>query len=72
MCRTLPVDHNVWPNHRWKSQSRDVGMHAQVADFIQGHGGGSVSEKYGARWPKTLKRAVEMIPRYRIAAKVRT
>ncbi|MET3973172.1 integrase [Bradyrhizobium sp. S3.9.1] len=68
--RTLPVDHNVWPNHgwrhRWKSQSRDVGMHAQVADFIQGHGSGSVSEKYGAKWPKTLKRAVEMIPRYRI------
>jgi integrase len=72
---SLPVDHNVWPNHgwrhRWKSQSRDVGMHAQVADFIQGHCSGSVSAKYGSRWPKT-KKAVEMIPRYRIAAKVRS
>ncbi|MBP1097543.1 DUF6538 domain-containing protein [Bradyrhizobium diazoefficiens] len=71
--RTLPVDHNVWPNHgwrhRWKSQSRDVGMHAQVADFIQGHGSGSVSEKYGSKWPKTLKKAVEMIPRYRISTR---
>jgi integrase len=69
--RKMPVDHNVWPNHgwrhRWKSQSRDVGMHAQVADFIQGHGSGSVSARYGAKWPKTLKRAVEMIPRYRIS-----
>ncbi|MCP3404473.1 DUF6538 domain-containing protein [Bradyrhizobium sp. CCGB01] len=74
--RELPVDHNVWPNHgwrhRWKSQSRHVGMHAQVADFIQGHGSGSVSEKYGSRWPKTLRRAVEMIPRYRISGCVRS
>jgi integrase len=73
--RKLPVDHNVWPNHgwrhRWKSQSRDVGMHAQIADFIQGHGSGSVSAKYGAKWPKTLKRAVEMIPRYRISMNAR-
>ena len=70
--RTLDVDHNVWPNHgwrhRWKSQSRDLGMHAQVADFIQGHGGGSVSAKYGEKWPKTLAKAIEMIPRYRIGS----
>lgn len=62
MVGKLPVDHNVWLKHgwrhRWKLQSRDVGMHAQVADFIQGHGSGSVSEKYGCKWPKTLKRAV--------------
>jgi hypothetical protein len=68
--RKLPVDHKVWPNHgwrhRWKSQSRDIGMHAQIADFIQGHGGGSVSARYGAKWPKTLKRSIEMIPRYLI------
>jgi hypothetical protein len=52
--------------HRWKSQLRDVGMHAQATDFLQRHGGGSVSAKYGPKWPKTLKKAIEMIPRYRI------
>jgi integrase len=68
--RTLPVDHNVAPNHgwrhRWKAQSRDIGMHGQIADFIQGHGKGTVSGRYGKKWPKTLKKAVETIPRYKI------
>ena len=68
--RTLAVDHAVWPDHgwrhRWKSQARDVGMHAQIADFIQGHGSGSVSSRYGTKWPKTLARAIEQVRAYRV------
>ena len=52
--RLMHVDHDVWPNHgwrhRWKSQARHVGMHPEIADFITGHGGGSVSKKYGDHW----------------------
>jgi site-specific recombinase XerD len=62
----------VAPNHGWrhrfKSVARDVGMHAEVANFIIGHGGGTVSERYGSRWVKTAAKAIAMYPRYRIEA----
>jgi integrase len=62
----------VAPNHGWrhrfKSVSRDVHMHPEVANFITGHGGGSVSERYGSRWIKTAAKTIAMYPRYRIAA----
>lgn len=67
----LGID-GVAPNHGWrhrfKSVSRDVNMHPEVANFITGHGGGSVSERYGSRWIKTAAKAIAMYPRYRIAA----
>ncbi len=43
-------------------------MDREVEGFITGHGTGSVSERYGPRWPKTLAKAVNMYPRFRIAA----
>lgn len=68
--REMDVDHRVWPNHgwrhRWMSQSRDLGMHPQIADFIQGRGNGSISAKYGSKWVSTLEAAVKMIPRYEV------
>jgi hypothetical protein len=69
----------VKPNHGWrhrfKSVSREVGMHPEVEAFITGHGGSDdpdqikkVSLNYGDAWVKTLKRMIEMYPRYEIAA----
>jgi integrase len=69
----------VKPNHGWrhrfKSVARHVDMHPEVEKFITGHGGSDdpdviakVSMEYGDVWVKTLKKAVEMYPRYDIAA----
>jgi integrase len=69
--RALPVDHSVWPNHGWrhwwKSLSRHLPMHPEVADFIVGHGGDSVSKRYGDKWVATLSDTIAMLPRYDIA-----
>lgn len=66
--RLMEVDHGVWPNHgwrhRWKSQARHVGMHPEISDFITGHGGGSVSKKYGDRWVATFAQEIAKLPRY--------
>ena len=52
------IDHAVWPNHnwrhRWKAVARHVEMYPEISDFITGHGGGSVSKRYGPRWAKTF------------------
>ncbi|PSO22731.1 DUF6538 domain-containing protein [Bradyrhizobium sp. MOS002] len=69
----------VKPNHAWrhrfKSVSREVGMHPEVEAFITGHGGSDdpdeikkVSLNYGDPWVKTLKKTIELYPRYEIAA----
>jgi hypothetical protein len=62
----------VAPNHGWrhlfKAVARHVRMDREVEGFITGHGAGSVSERYGPRWPKTLAKAVNLYPRFRIAA----
>ena len=69
----------VKPNHGWrhrfKSVARHVDMHPEVEKFISGHGGSDdpdviakVSMDYGDAWVKTLKKAIEMYPRYDIAA----
>ena len=70
---------SVKPNHAWrhrfKSVSREVGMHPEVEAFITGHGGSDDPERiqkvslgYGDPWVKTLKKTIEMYPRYKIAA----
>lgn len=50
-------------------------MHPDVESFITGHGGSDsederqkISIKYGDKWVKTLSQAIEMYPRYKIAA----
>jgi site-specific recombinase XerD len=69
----------VKPNHGWrhrfKSVARHVHMHPEVEKFITGHGGSDdpnviakVSMDYGDAWVKTLKKTIEMYPRYDIAA----
>jgi site-specific recombinase XerD len=69
----------VKPNHAWrhrfKSVARHVHMHPEVEKFITGHGGSDdpdviakVSMEYGDAWVKTLKKTIEMYPRYDIAA----
>lgn len=69
----------VSPNHAWrhrfKSVARHVHMHPDVESFITGHGGSDsederqkISIKYGDKWVKTLSQAIEMYPRYKIAA----
>ncbi|MGO4510172.1 DUF6538 domain-containing protein [Bradyrhizobium sp. 2TAF36] len=69
----------VAPNHGWrhrfKSVARDVDMHSEVEAFITGHGGSDdpneikkISLKYGDRWVRTLRKAIELYPRYEIAA----
>ena len=69
----------VKPNHGWrhrfKSVARHVHMHPEVEKFITGHGGSDdpnviakVSMDYGDAWVKTLKKTIEMYPRYEIAA----
>ncbi len=68
----------VKPNHGWrhrfKSVARDVGMHPEVEKFIIGHGGSDdpgeiekVSLRYGDPWVKTLAKAIDLYPRYRIS-----
>lgn len=75
---TLKVT-GVKPNHGWrhrfKSVSRHVGMHPEVEAFITGHGGSDdpdeiskVSMGYGDPWVKTLRKTIEMYPRYEIPA----
>lgn len=67
----------VKPNHGWrhrfKSVARHVGMHSEVERFITGHNGSDdpieierVSMKYGDAWVKTLKKTIELYPRYEI------
>jgi integrase len=72
--RLMDVDHDVWPNHgwrhRWKSQARHVGMHPEISDFITGHGGGSVSKKYGDHWVVTFAQEIAKLPRYEISTAV--
>lgn len=62
----------VAPNHGWrhlfKAVARHVEMDREVEGFVTGHGAGSVSERYGPRWPKTLAKAVNMYPPFRIPA----
>jgi integrase len=69
----------VKPNHGWrhrfKSVARHVDMHPEVEKFITGHGGSDdrdviakVSMDYGDAWVKTLKKTIELYPRYDIAA----
>jgi hypothetical protein len=69
----------VKPNHGWrhrfKSVARHVNMHKEVEAFITGHGGSDdqkdidkVSMGYGDPWVETLKNAIEMYPRFDIAA----
>lgn len=69
----------VAPNHAWrhrfKSVARDVDMHPEVEAFITGHGGSDdpkeikkISLKYGDPWVRTLRKAIELYPRYEIAA----
>ena len=69
--RKMQVDHAVWPNHglrhRWKAEARHIEMHPDIADFITGHGGGSVSKKYGPRWVKTFAKEIEKLPRFGLA-----
>lgn len=71
----LDVDHEVAPNHGWrhrfKAVARDVEMHPEISDFITGHGAGSVSKKYGARWVTTFKKQIDKIPRYVVTASSR-
>ncbi|WP_398466518.1 DUF6538 domain-containing protein [Tardiphaga sp.] len=78
VVRSLGIT-GVKPNHAWrhrfKSVARDVGMHPEVEAFITGHGGSDdqkaidkVSLNYGDPWVKTLKKAIELHPRYAIAA----
>ncbi len=68
VLKELDVDHEVAPNHGWrhrfKALARDVEMHPEIADFITGHGSGSVSKKYGSRWVTTFKKQIDKIPRY--------
>ncbi|ABD04901.1 hypothetical protein RPB_0190 [Rhodopseudomonas palustris HaA2] len=67
----------VKPNHGWrhrfKSVARHANMHPEVENFITGHGGSDdpgviqrVSMRYGDAWVKTLKKTIELYPRYEI------
>lgn len=69
----------VAPNHAWrhrfKSVARDVDMHPEVEAFITGHGGSDdpkeikkISLKYGDPWVRTLRKAIELYPRYEVTA----
>jgi hypothetical protein len=73
--RIIGVKPNHGWRHRFKSVARHVDMHPEVEKFITGHGGSDdpdviakVSMEYGDAWVKTLKKAIEMYPRYEIAA----
>jgi hypothetical protein len=64
--------HGPQPNHGWrhrfKSIARDVPMYPDVSNFVVGHRGTSVSERYGSRWVKTTAKDIALYPRYSIAA----
>lgn len=45
-------------------------MHPEISDFITGHGGGSVSKKYGDHWVVTFAQEIAKLPRYEIAGAV--
>jgi hypothetical protein len=41
---------------------------SEISDFITGHGGGSVSKKYGDHWVVTFAQEIAKLPRYELSA----
>ena len=64
------ADERIQPNHAWrhrfKTVSRDVGIHREYADAIQGHSDGSASSGYGEVSVKALFREIKKLPRYKV------
>jgi integrase len=62
------TDTNVAPNHGWRhrfsSRARQVEMHIDVQNIIQGHAGDKVASDYGDAWTETAYREIMRIPRY--------
>lgn len=60
----------VQPNHGWRhrfsSLAREVGMHVDVQNIIQGHVGERTAESYGDAWLTTAYREIMKLPRYKV------
>jgi len=61
----MDVDPNHGWRHRFKTVCREVGMDAEVRDYIQGHAPRSVAERYGAIPLKAQAKAIRKLPRYK-------
>lgn len=68
--RTVIVDKDVAPNHGWrhrfKTVCREVGIDAEVRDFIQGHAPLTSGGSYGTVTLKTQAAAIAKLPRYEV------
>lgn len=60
---TAPQPNHGW-RHRFKTQTRAVGIPADIADRIQGHAPANEGGKYGQGPLAPLRDAVSLIPRY--------
>ena len=70
-ARDIVSDVGVDPNHGWrhrfKSVCREVGIDAEVRDFMQGHAPRNVAERYGEMPLQALAAAVAKLPRYKVS-----
>lgn len=61
-------DRRVQPNHAWrhrfKSQSRAMGMREDFVELAMGHAPNGASRSYGNYWPMFVKKQTEMIEPY--------
>jgi integrase len=64
------TDERLQPNHAWrhrfKTVAREVGIHPENADTIQGHEDGRASSDYGDFTIKLLAQEIGKLPRYEV------
>lgn len=65
------TDPRIQPNHAWrhrfKTIARDIDMHPEYRDAIQGHEDGRAASDYGETTIKALWREIQKMPRWEIA-----
>ena len=70
--RSLNVDPRVAPNHGWRhrfsSVARYVGMPEDIRNYIQGHSGPRIADRYGDTWPEVAYREIKKMPAYQVVS----
>jgi integrase len=68
--RLVVTSRDVDPTHGWrhrfKTVCREVGIHPEVRDYIQGHATRNVAESYGEITIKAQAKAIARLPRYKV------
>ncbi|TPI29040.1 hypothetical protein FJW07_30595 [Mesorhizobium sp. B3-1-9] len=74
--RSFVPDPRVAPNHGWRHRFKTIGMEVgvppRILDAIQGQAPRTVAETYGEVTLKTMAAAIAKLPRYSLAATIRS